>query len=280
MNLGLLHCRQILYHLSHQGSPWPPSVQFSSVPQSCLTLCDPMDCSTSGLPVYHQLPQLIQTYDHWVGDDIQPSHPLLSPSPPAFNLFQHKGLFQWVSSSHQVAKVLELQLQHQSFQWIFQVWFPLGWTGLISLQSKGLSRVFSSTTVLSHQFQWFPLDPLIPWVLCWSLYYHWWCCWAPGWPLMIPGNCQETPWTRTSAMESPNSLPSSAPSQLLNLRPVSLNFLTSKWDNNPYPTGLLWGSDKIMARCIINIDYYRKGTNLQQWTGWIMNCKVLFSAFW
>ena len=92
-------------------------VQFSSVPQSCLTLCDPMDRSTPGLPVHHQLPEFTQTHVHWVGDTIQLSHPLLSPSSPALNLSQHQGLFKWVSSSHQVAKVLEFQLQHQSFQW-------------------------------------------------------------------------------------------------------------------------------------------------------------------
>ena len=80
------------------------SVHFSSVTQSCLTLCDPMDCSTPGLPVYYQLPEFTQTHVHWVSDTIQPSHPLSSPSPPAFNLFQHQGLFQWVSSSHQMDK--------------------------------------------------------------------------------------------------------------------------------------------------------------------------------
>ena len=89
--------------------------QFS---QSCLTLCDPMKRSTPGLPVHHQLPESTQTHVHWVSDAIQPSHPLLSSSPPALDLSQHQGLFQWVSSLHQVAKVLELQLQHQSFQWI------------------------------------------------------------------------------------------------------------------------------------------------------------------
>ena len=95
-------------------------LSFSSVTQSCLTLCDPMDCSMPGFPVHHQLPELTQTLIHWVSDAILPSHPLSSPSPPAFNLFQHQGLFQWVSSMHQVAKVLELQLQHQFFQWIFR----------------------------------------------------------------------------------------------------------------------------------------------------------------
>ena len=79
--------------------------------------CNPMDCSTPGLPVHHQLPELTQTPVHQVTDAIQPSHPLSSPSPHAFNLFHHQGLFQWVSSSHQLAKILEFQLQHQSFQW-------------------------------------------------------------------------------------------------------------------------------------------------------------------
>ena len=96
------------------------SVQFSSVAQSCLTLCDPMNCSMPGLPVYHQLPESTQTHVCWVSDAFQPSHPLLSPSPPALNPSQHQGLFQWVSSLHQVAKVLEFQLQHQSFHWIFR----------------------------------------------------------------------------------------------------------------------------------------------------------------
>ena len=89
----------------------------STVTQSCPNLCDPMNCSTPGLSVHHQLLESTQTHVHRVGDAIQPSCPLLSPSPPALNLSQHQGLFKWVSSSHQVAKVLELQLQHQSFQW-------------------------------------------------------------------------------------------------------------------------------------------------------------------
>ena len=91
--------------------------QFSSVSQSCPTFCKPVKCSKPGLPVHHQLPKFTQTHVHWVGDAIQPSHPLSSPSPPAPNPSQHQGLFQWVSSSHQVAKVLEFQFQHQSFQW-------------------------------------------------------------------------------------------------------------------------------------------------------------------
>ena len=98
-----------------------PSVEFSSAQFShsvvSHSLCDPMDCSKTGLPVHHQLPEFTQTHVHWVNDTIQPSHPLSSPSPPAFYLSQHHGLFNWVSSSHQVPKVLDFQLQHQSFQW-------------------------------------------------------------------------------------------------------------------------------------------------------------------
>ena len=81
------------------------------------TLYDPVDCSTPGLPVHHQLPEFTQTHVHWVGDVTQPSHPLSPPSRPALNLSQHQGLFQWVSSSHQMANVLQFQLQHPSFQW-------------------------------------------------------------------------------------------------------------------------------------------------------------------
>ena len=115
LNTGLLHCRQILYQLSHNRSRKNTgvgslSVQFSSVAQSCPTLCDPMNHSMPSLPVHHQLPEFTQTYVHRVSDAIQPSHPLSSPSPPAPNPSQHQGLFQWVNSSHEVAKVLEFQL--------------------------------------------------------------------------------------------------------------------------------------------------------------------------
>ena len=87
--------------------------QFSSVSQLCPTLCNPMDCSTPGLSVHHQLQEFIQTHDHWVSDAIQPSPPLSFSSPPAFNLSPHQSLFKWVSCSDEVAKVLEFQLQHQ-----------------------------------------------------------------------------------------------------------------------------------------------------------------------
>ena len=92
------------------------SVQFSSVAQSCLTLCNPMNRSTPGLPVCHQLQEFTQTHVHRVGEAIQPSHPLSSPSPPAPNPSQHQSLCQWVNSSHEMAKVLEFQPQHHSFQ--------------------------------------------------------------------------------------------------------------------------------------------------------------------
>ena len=125
------------------GQLSPTEVQFSSLAQSCTTLCDPMDCGTPGFPVHHQLLEHTQTHAHQVGDIIQTSYPLWSPSPPTFNLSQHQGLFfQGVSSSHQVAKasasasVLPMNIQD---------WFPLGLTGLISLQFKGLSRIFSPT---------------------------------------------------------------------------------------------------------------------------------------
>ena len=98
------HCR---------GYGFSPSVQFSCSVMS--PLCNPMDCSTPGLPVHHQFPEFTQTHAHWVDDAIQPSHPVASPS-PAFSFSQHQGLFKWVSSSHQMAKILEFQLQHQSFQ--------------------------------------------------------------------------------------------------------------------------------------------------------------------
>ena len=94
---------------------WFSSVQFSWSVMS--DSCNPMNHSTPGLPVHHQFPEFTQTHVHWVGDAIQSPHPLLSPSPPAFKLSQHQGLFKWVSSLHQVAKILEFQLQHQSFQW-------------------------------------------------------------------------------------------------------------------------------------------------------------------
>ena len=128
-------------------------VQFSSVAQSCPTLCYPMDCSTPGLLVHHQLPEFTQTHVYWVGDAIQPSTPLSSPSPPTFNLSQHQGLFkgsfQFFASGGQSigvsASTSVLPVNTQD-------WSPLGWTSWISLQSKGLSKVCSNTTLQKHQF--------------------------------------------------------------------------------------------------------------------------------
>ena len=100
-----------------------PLIQFSSAAQSCPSLYYPMDWNRQGFPVQHKLPELAQTHVHQVGDAIQPSHPLLSPSPPAFYITKHQGLFQWVSSSHQVAKELGFQLQQKSFQWILRADF-------------------------------------------------------------------------------------------------------------------------------------------------------------
>ena len=119
----------------------------SSIAQSCLTLCNPMDCSTLGFPVHHQLLELAQTHVHQVGDAIQPSHPGLSLSPPAFTLSHHQGLCQWVSSSHRVAKVLEFQFQHQSFQWAFRIDFlTIDWFDLLAVQGtlKSLLQHHSS----------------------------------------------------------------------------------------------------------------------------------------
>jgi len=96
------------------------SLRCCSVAKSYVTLCDPISCSSPGFLVLHYLLELAQTHVYQVGDAIQPSHPLLSPSIPTFNLSQHQGLFQWVSSSHQVAKVLEFQLHRQSSQWVFR----------------------------------------------------------------------------------------------------------------------------------------------------------------
>ena len=115
----------VLWFMGSQrvGRDWATELNWtiSSITQS-VQLCDPMGCSMPSLPVHHQLPKLSKTHAHQVGDAIQPSHPLSSPS-SAFNLSQHQGLFKWISSSHRVAKVLEFQLQHHSFQWIFRTDF-------------------------------------------------------------------------------------------------------------------------------------------------------------
>ena len=142
------------------------SLQFSSVGQSCPTLCNPMDCSTPGFPVHHQLLEIAQIHVHQVGEATQPSHPLSSPSLPTINLSQYQGLFKWVSSSHQVTKILEFHLQHQVLPMNIQDWFPLGLTSLISVQSKGLSRVFptpqlKNINALTLSFLYIPTLTLI-----------------------------------------------------------------------------------------------------------------------
>ena len=105
------------------------------VAQSCPRFCNFVDCSMRGFPVHHQLLEFAQIYVHRIGDAIQPSHPLSFPFPPALNPSQHQGLFQWVSSSHQVAKVLEFQLQHQSFQWTPRlISFRMDWLDLLAVQ--------------------------------------------------------------------------------------------------------------------------------------------------
>ena len=122
-----------------------------SVAQLCPTLCDPMDCSTAGFLVHHQLPQFTQNHVHWVGGAIQPSHPLSSPSPPAFNLSQHQGFFQMSQFFTSGGQVLEFQLQHQSFQWIFRTDFlRMDWLDLLAVQGtfKSLLQHHSS----KHQF--------------------------------------------------------------------------------------------------------------------------------
>ena len=130
-------------------------IRFRSVVQSCLTLYDPMNRSTSGFPVYHQLPETTQTHVHCVGDAIQPSHPLSSPSTPALNLSQHQGLFKWVSYLHQVDKVLEFQLQHQSFQWTMI--FRMDWLDLRAVQGtlKSLLQHHSSKASILQRSAFF-----------------------------------------------------------------------------------------------------------------------------
>ena len=133
------------------------SVQFSSVAQSCPTLCDPMNRSTPGLPVHHQLPEFTQTHVHRVSDAIQPSDPLSSPSPPAPNPSQHQSLFQWVNSSHEVAKVLEFQLQHHSLQRNSRA--DLLQNGLVRSPCSSRDSQESSPTPQFQKHQFFSAQP-------------------------------------------------------------------------------------------------------------------------
>ena len=140
---------------------------FSSVTQSCPTLCDPMD--KTGSPVDHQLLEFTQTHVHWLGDAIQPSHSLSSPSPPAFNLSQHES-FQMSQFFAPGGQSIGVSASTSVRPMNTQDWSPLGWTGWISLQSKGLSRVISNTTVQKHQFfsTRFSISPILT-----SIHDHW-----------------------------------------------------------------------------------------------------------
>ena len=149
--LGIL-CHYTFHSLEQRLVPFS-SIQFSSVNQSCLILCDPMNCSTPGLSVHQQHPEFTQTHAHRVGDAIQPSHPLSFPSLPAPNPSQHQGLFQWVNSTHAVAKVFEFQLQHQSFQWTSRT--DLLWDGLVgSACSPRDSQESSPTSQFKASIFW------------------------------------------------------------------------------------------------------------------------------
>ena len=202
------------FHLCHTKhcSTWYWVIVCCSVAKLCPTLCDPMDCSTPGFPVLHYLPEFIHTHVRWVCDAIQPSHPLWPPSLLALNLSQHHGLFQWVSSSHQVTKVLEFQLQHQSFQWIFRidflqdwlVWSPCSLWGsqksspapqLESIISSACSLLYDPTLISVHTYQkevkrrlCLPMQgiPVLP--LVWELRSH------------VPWDQKKNPKLRTEAV--------------------------------------------------------------------------------
>ena len=125
--------------------------QFSSVPQLCPTLCDPVDCSTPGFPVHHQLPELAQTHVHQVSDAIKPSHPLSSPSPTAFNLSQYQSLFQWVSSSHRGPKYWRFIFNiSPSNEYSGLISFRIDWFDIVAIQ--GTLKIFSNTAIQKHQF--------------------------------------------------------------------------------------------------------------------------------
>ena len=158
--------------------------QFSSVSQSYLTLCNTMECSTPGLPVHHQFPESTQTHIHWVSDAIQQSYLLSSPSPPTFNLSQDQGLFQWDSSSHQVAKILEFQLPHQSFQWT-------------TCPSVCKNQLMCSPTCISSQ-----VPAPVPVT-------HFLMCWGPGMVLSPPRICCDSVGSTFSRALSCPSLPGS-----------------------------------------------------------------------
>ena len=147
------------------------NLQLSSDTQSCPTLYDPMDCTTPGLPVHYQLPEFTQTHVHWVGDVIQSSHPLLSPSPPAFNLSQHQGLFKWVSSSHQVAKDLEFQLSiNPSNEYSGLISFRMDWLDPLAVQGtiKSLLQHHSSKASILQHSAFFIVQLSHPYMTTWE----------------------------------------------------------------------------------------------------------------
>ena len=144
-------------------------------------LCDPMDCSMPGLPVLHHLQDLAQTHVHWFYHAIQPSHPLLSPSPPALNLSLHQDIFQWVCFSHQVAQVLELQFQHQSFQWIFRVEFSARKSVIVWAGREGIPEVSRGAASWDLHLSWAGVSSEESWdkgiveliKVHWSILLHW-----------------------------------------------------------------------------------------------------------
>ena len=149
--MSIIHVLCNVSHMKCQGGNIFEDCCCFAVAKLCPTLCDPMDCSMPGLPVHHQLLEFTQTHVHRVGDAIQPSHPLSPASLLALNLSQHQGLFQWVffaSDGQNIGVLASAEVLPMNSQ----DGFPLGWTGWISLQSKGLSRVFSNTAIQKHQF--------------------------------------------------------------------------------------------------------------------------------
>ena len=158
-------------------SPLSPSVRFNSVAQSCPTLCDPINHSTPGLPVHHQFLESTQIHVHWVGNAIQPSYPLWSPSPPALNLSWHQSLLKWVNSSNQVAKVLECQLQHQSFQWTPRT--DLIWDGLVrspcsprDSQESSPTPQFKSINYSAFSFLYRPTLTSLSYIIIFIIIFH------------------------------------------------------------------------------------------------------------
>ena len=149
MNITMTVFLRVFMRIKACYSFWYIMHQFSWVDQSCPTLCDPMDCSMPGLPVHRQLSEFNQTHVHWVGDTIQPSHPLSSPSPSAFNLSQHQGLFKWVNSSIRWPKYWSFSFSiSPSNEYSGLISFMMGWLDLLAVQGtlKSLLQHHSSKT--------------------------------------------------------------------------------------------------------------------------------------